>query len=505
MVLFSLAIGGHLRFIFFPRVQSEVARATLTMPPGTPFETTASAIQRIAVVADALREEYIDPATGESVILDIMSTVGSQGGEGAAQSHVGVVAFEIVKPEDRTVDVTSSELVREWRQRIGRIPGAKELSFRAEIGQGGEPINVQLSGPDFEDLRSVANGVKERLRGYPAVFDIADNFEDGKEEIKLRIRPAAELLGLSLDDLARQVRQAFYGFEIQRIQRGRDEVRVFVRYPEPERRKLETLESMRIRTPGGVEVPFSEVAIADYGRGFSEIRRVDRSRTINITADVNKETADVEAIKRDLLAHLDLQVNSYPQVRYSLEGEAREQRESFRSIGMGILFVLFIIYSLLAIPFRSYLQPLIVMSVIPFGIAGAMLGHIIMGMSLTIMSIMGMLALGGVVVNDSLVLVDYINRLRREGVEVGDAVYRAGLARLRPVLLTSLTTFAGLTPLLLEKSTQAQFLIPMAVSLGFGILFATVITLLLIPVNYLVLEDLRRWAGLAAVQPVEQA
>ena len=504
IVLFSLAIGGHLRFIFFPRVQSEVARATLTMPPGTPFETTALAVDRIAAVADELRDKYVDPATGESVIMDIMATVGSQGGESGAQSNVGLVAFEIVKPEDRTVEVTSSELVREWRQQIGPIPGAKELNFRAEIGQGGDPVDVQLSGPNFEDLRSLAEKVKGRLRSYPAVFDIADNFEDGKEEIKLRIKPAAELLGLTLDDLARQVRQAFYGFEIQRIQRGRDEVRVFVRYPEPERRKLETLENMRIRTPSGVEVPFAEVAIADFGRGFSEIRRVDRSRTINITADINKETADVEAIKRDLLGYLDQQVSSYPGVRYSLEGEAREQRESFRSIGFGIIFVLFIIYSLLAIPFRSYLQPLIVMSVIPFGIAGAMLGHIIMGMSLTIMSIMGMLALGGVVVNDSLVLVDYINRLRREGVEMRDAVYRAGLARLRPVLLTSLTTFAGLTPLLLEKSTQAQFLIPMAVSLGFGILFATVITLVLIPVLYLLLEDVRRWIGLGARRPVEQ-
>ncbi len=504
IVLFSLAIGGHLRFIFFPRVQSEVARASLTMPPGTPFETTALAVDRIAAAADGLRDKYVDPATGESVIMDIMATVGSQGGESGAQSNVGLVAFEIVKPEDRTVEVTSSELVREWRQQIGPIAGAKELNFRAEIGQGGDPIDVQLSGPDFEDLRSLADNIKTRLRSYPAVFDIADNFEDGKEEIKLRIKPAAELLGLTLDDLARQVRQAFYGFEVQRIQRGRDEVRVFVRYPEPERRTLGTLESMRIRTPSGVEVPFAEVAIADFGRGFSEIRRVDRSRTINITADLNKETADVEAIKRDVLAYLDEQVSAYPGVRYSLEGEAREQRESFRSIGFGIIFVLFIIYSLLAIPFRSYLQPLIVMSVIPFGIAGAMLGHIIMGMSLTIMSIMGMLALGGVVVNDSLVLVDYVNRLRREGVDMREAVYRAGVARLRPVLLTSLTTFAGLTPLLLEKSTQAQFLIPMAVSLGFGILFATVITLVLIPVLYLLLEDVRRWIGLGGRRPVEQ-
>jgi len=504
IVLLSVAFGGHLRFIFFPRVQSEVARATLTMPPGTPFETTSAAIDRIARVAESMRDKYVDPATGESVIMDVMATVGSQGGEGAAQSNIGQVAFEIVKPEERKVEVTSSELVTEWRKRIGPVPGAKELNFRAEIGQGGAPIDVQLSGPNFDDMRTVAQSVKERLRGYPGVFDIADNFEDGKEEIKLRLQPAAELLGLTLDDLARQVREAFYGFEVQRIQRGRDEVRVFVRYPERERRKLETLETMRIRTPAGAEVPFSEVANAEFGRGFAEIRRVDRARTINVTADVNKESADVEAIKRDLTEHLGRMVAAYPRVQYSLEGEAREQRESFASIGIGILFVLFVIYALLAIPFQSYLQPLIVMSVIPFGIAGAMLGHMLMGMSLTIMSIMGMLALGGVVVNDSLVLVDFVNRARREGKPLAEAVYASGMTRLRPVLLTSLTTFAGLTPLLLEKSTQAQFLIPMAVSLGFGVLFATVITLLLVPVNYLILEDLRRWLGFGTARTVHQ-
>ena len=334
--------------------------------------------------------------------------------------------------------------------------------------------------------------MRSRLATYPGVFDITDSFEGGKEEIKLKMRPQAELLGITLDDLARQVRHAFYGFEVQRIQRGREEVRVFVRYPESERRSLESLDSMRIRTPSGVEVPFSEVAVADYGRGFSQIRRVDRNRTINVTADFNKEVTDIEAIKRDLTEYLSTATPAYAGVAFTLEGEAREQRESFGSLRVGILFVLFMIYALLAIPFRSYRQPLIVMSVIPFGVAGAMLGHIMMGMSLTIMSLMGMLALSGVVVNDSLVLVDYVNRRRREGMALHEAVAKAGVARLRPVLLTSLTTFAGLTPLIFEKSTQAQFLIPMAVSLGFGILFATAITLLLIPINYLILEDARR-------------
>jgi multidrug efflux pump subunit AcrB len=399
--------------------------------------------------------------------------------------------FEITPPEERTLDVTSSDLVREWRRGIGQIAGAKELSFRAEIGMGGSPLDVQITGPDFPALRTLSSQVRERLETYPGVYDITDSFEDGKEEIRLQIRPEAELLGITLEDLARQVRHAFFGFEVQRIQRGREEVRVYVRYPESERRSLESLDSMRIRTPDGAEVPFADVAYAEYGRGFSQIRRVDRNRTINVTADVNKETADVEAIKRDLNEFLSTEVRRYAGVSFSLEGEAREQRESFGSLGYGLMFVLFAIYCLLAIPFRSYLQPLIVMSVIPFGAAGAMLGHMIMGMSLTIMSLMGMLALTGVVVNDSLVLVDYINRRRAEGMALMEAVASAGVARLRPVLLTSLTTFAGLTPLIFEKSTQAQFLIPMAVSLGFGILFATFITLVLVPLNYLVLEDLR--------------
>jgi len=487
IVLFSLTIGGHLRFIFFPRIQAETATASLQMPPGTPFEVTDAAISRISAAAQGLREKYVDPETGHSVVQHILASTG-----GPNTPHVGRVQFEIQPPEERTVEVTSSDLVKEWRQAIGQIPGAKEISFRAEIGMGGRPIDVQLSGPEFTSLRTLTSEVRSRLATYPGVFDITDSFEGGKEEIKLKMRPQAELLGITLDDLARQVRHAFYGFEVQRIQRGREEVRVFVRYPESERRSLESLDSMRIRAPSGVEVPFSEVAVAEYGRGFSQIRRVDRNRTINVTADFNKEVTDIEAIKRDLTEYLSSAVPVYPGVSFTLEGEAREQRESFGSLRVGILFVLFMIYALLAIPFRSYLQPLIVMSVIPFGVAGAMLGHIMMGMSLTIMSLMGMLALSGVVVNDSLVLVDYVNRRRREGMGLHEAVAKAGVARLRPVLLTSLTTFAGLTPLIFEKSTQAQFLIPMAVSLGFGILFATAITLLLIPINYLILEDARR-------------
>ena len=248
---------------------------------------------------------------------------------------------------------------------------------------------------------------------------------------------------------------------------------------------------MRIQTANGVDVPFSEVAVATMGRGFSTIKRVDRRRTLNITADADKENTDLEGIKKELNADLPEMLEAFPGVTFSLEGEAREQRDSFGSLRTGIFFVLAVIYALLAIPLRSYAQPIMVMLVIPFGVVGGILGHVIMGMNLSIMSYMGMLALSGVVINDSLVLVDYVNKRRADGQTIFDAVRNAGVARFRAILLTSLTTFFGLMPLIFEKSTQAQFLIPMAVSLGFGILFATMVTLVLIPANYMILEDLK--------------
>ena len=334
--------------------------------------------------------------------------------------------------------------------------------------------------------------MKARLLQYPDLFDISDTFENGKPELKMKIKPEAELLGLTMTDLARQARQSFFGSEAQRIQRGREDVRVMVRYPLRERSSLSNLESMRVRTPTGQEVPFSAVANMEQGRSFSTITRIDRNRTIRVTADANKEETNLQVIQEDVLKFMPAIVSKYNGMNFSLEGEAREQRESFGSVWLGSVFVLFAIYSLLAIPFKSYIQPLIVMSVIPFGLGGAIIGHLIMGHNLSMMSVLGMLALSGVVVNDSLVLVDYINRKRREGIDLMEAVRNAGVARFRAIMLTSITTFAGLVPILWEKSTQAQFLIPMAISLGWGILFATFITLLLVPINYLLLEDLQR-------------
>lgn len=490
IILLSLIASGRVAFTFFPRTQSDTARGSLTMPVGTPFATTQKQVMKMAKAAETLQQKYIDPETEKSIITSIFSSVGSTGGASNPQSHLGRVMFQIVPPEIRTLEVSSQQLAREWRQLIGAIPGAEKVSFIGHIRHGGMPLDIELKGQDFALLSDLSEQIQAYLMGYPGVFDISDNHEAGKEELQLSIKPEAELLGLTLDDLATQVQQAFLGQEAQRIQRGRDDVRIVVRYPADERHSVANLKDMHIRTPSGLEVPFADVAVIKVERSAAAIHRTDRFRTLNVTADINKKTVRLEVLKRDLKAWLKQTVSEHPGVQYSLKGEAQDQSESFASVVSGALLALVGIYAMLAIPFRSYSQPLIVMSAIPFGLLGAVVGHLLLGINLTINSILGMVALIGIVVNDSLVLVDFINRRKLAGENIDDAVTHAGAARFRPIMLTSLTTFAGLLPLMFEKNVQAQFLIPMAVSLGFGILFATFITLLLIPINYMILEDL---------------
>lgn len=486
IVIVSLIMSGWTKFIFFPRIPSETVRAGITMPVGTPFDVTNGFVVDMAGKAEELQNKYREGETGESVIINILA---SSGGRGGAAS--GSVRFEITPPEQRESSITSRQLVQEWRQMIGVIPGAESVTYRAEIGRSSDPIDVQLSATSLVVLKEVSNKVKEHLSTYPTVFEIADTLSDGKEELRIELTKQGKALGLTRVEVSRQVRSAFFGSEVQRIQRGRDDVRVMVRLPKEERSAIADLENILISTPLGGNVPLSHVAILIPDQSPANIKRIDLYRTVNVTADVEKTNTNMTVLQSDLKAYLDDLVLQYPGVGHSLEGEAKEQRESFGSLGWALVFVFFIIYALLAIPFKSYLQPIIVMSVIPFGLIGAVMGHWVMGMELTIMSLLGMLALIGVVVNDSLVLVDYINKKRAQGNDLMNAVLTAGAARFRPVMLTSLTTFIGLMPLLFEKSTQAQFLIPMAVSLGFGILFATFITLLLIPVNYMLVERLK--------------
>jgi len=322
------------------------------------------------------------------------------------------------------------------------------------------------------------------------VFDVADSFLPGKEEMQLKLKPAARSLGLTLNDLAQQVRHAFYGAEALRFQRDQDEVKVMVLFPEAERKSLGNVEAMRIRAPDGTEVPFNQVAEVRMEQGYASIQRAQRRRVIKVTADVDETVTNANEVRMDLeervLSRLKL---DYPSLRYAMEGEGKEQKESMADVNRGFIIALFAIYALLAIPFKSFTRPLVVMSAIPFGLVGAVAGHLIMGHNLSLLSLFGIVGLAGVVVNDSLVLIDATTRLRNEGSTAHDAITRAGALRFRAIILTSLTTFAGLSPMLLERSLQAQFLIPMAISLGFGVLFATGITLLLVPALYMILED----------------
>jgi multidrug efflux pump subunit AcrB len=488
-IILTMITSGWTKFIFFPRIPSETVRVNLTLPTGTPFEVTNKYVIDMSEKAQQLQDKYRDPNTGESVILNILATTGGRGGA----SNSGAVRFEITPAEQRESDIGSRELASEWRDLIGVIPGAESLTFRAEIGRSSDPIDVQLSGTSLTILQDVADNIKNRLATYPTVFDIADSMSDGKEELRIELTQQGLALGLNRVNVAGQVRNSFFGSQVQRIQRGRDDVRVMVRLPIDERRSVADLQNILINTPDGGSVPLSHVATLTAGQSPSTINRIDRYRTLNVTADIEKNNTNMTVLQADLAQYLDELMQQYPGVDYKLEGEAKEQRESFGSLAWALVFVFFIIYALLAIPFKSYLQPIIVMSVIPFGMIGAVVGHWIMGMDLTIMSLLGMLALIGVVVNDSLVLVDFINKKRSEGGDLIEAVKLAGASRFRPVMLTSLTTFIGLMPLLFEKATQAQFLIPMAVSLGFGIIFATFITLLLVPVNYMLMERFQGW------------
>ena len=484
MALALLAIAalqsGWMQFIFFPRIESELARATLAMPQGTPAATMELYTQRMVSSADQLRQKYSEG--NKSVITNILASVNDNNAR---------VLFEILPVEDRFIEIGSRQIVGEWRRLIGVIPGAEELNFRAEIGRGGSPIDVQLSGKDNEQLLAVAEQVRAWLMRYPGVFDIEDSYSDGKEEMRIHLKPTALALGLSVEDIARKLRQAFEGIEMQSFVRAGLEYTAVLRYPEAERNSLVAVRQLSISTNNGERVPMSELVDFSIERGPASIYRTDLQRTLSIRADINKQQVNDVVLKQELAELLDGLTGSNS-VAYTLEGEERERRESFDSLRTGALFAFLMIFTLLAIPLRSYVQPIIVISAVPVALIGAVIGHFIMGYPLTIFSLVGMLALSGVAVNDSLVLVDFINRNRNKGLDHRQAAVRAASSRFRAILLTSLTTFFGLLPLMFAQSTQAQFLIPMAISLGYGILFATLVTLILVPINYMILQDIKR-------------
>jgi multidrug efflux pump subunit AcrB len=468
VLIISLGIiaGGYVAFVFFPKGESDWIVAEIVYPLGTPFQLTEDTVTHLENESFKLNKLYPEfTAENGNLVINAFSIVGAiprrDWKPPEFGGHVGEVWLELASSETRP-NISTHTTLAKWRQLIGEIPGIERLQFATlEGGPAGNPIEIQLRGQDFDQLELAAVELKTEIATYPGTFDITDNFKPGKQEKKIRVKEGARSIGITMRDLARQVRQAFYGDEALRIQRGRDDVKVMVRYSDKERRSIAGIEDMRIRTMDGQEIPIEEVADITPGRSYSVVNRVDRKRTISVLSDLDEDIANASVIVADLKANfLPGLVERYPGITFALEGQEKRTRESLDSIKSGYFLAMMGIFLLLASQFRSYIQPVIIMMAIPFGLIGAILGHLILGKEFTIVSIFGIVALSGIVVNDSLILIDFINRAVRNGMDVEKAVIESGRARFRPVLLTSVTTVAGLFPLLLERSFQAQFLVP---------------------------------------------
>jgi multidrug efflux pump subunit AcrB len=460
------------------------------MPVGTPVAETQRIADQIAAVAQSIIDGLYEEVGAMSML--------EAGPEGVLQnegSHYATVMAYLIDAGSR--GLTTQQFVQRWRQEMGEIPGAESLTFAYEVGvEPGKPIDIQLIHDDVATLEAAAQRLAAEIASYSGLSDIDSGVTKGKDQLDFRLTDAALAQGLTEFELARQVRAAFFGAEAVRQQRGRDEIRVYVRLPIEDRRSLYNVEELIVRTPMGGEMPLSQAAIIDRGQAYTVIRRSDGRRNISVTADVTDEDANANDINAQIRQReLPQLLADIPGLAYSLGGEQERQAETMGALGLGFALAMIVMFSMLAIVFRSYTQPILVMSPIPFGMVGAVWGHVLMGFSLSLMSMMGLIALSGVVVNDSLLLIVSMNRFRDEGMSQWEAAMAGGTRRFRPILLTSLTTFFGLASMILETSVQARFLVPMAVSLGFGILVATMITLLIVPCAYLILEDARRNAG----------
>ena len=500
IVMGGMIASGRIVFQFFPSVEGNRLYAALVMPEGTPVEVTQQAAMRLERSAEELRRRLDEGrAAGDSAFRHMMTSVGMRVGRGSlesgsgGESNVAEVLVEL-RPTEERGGMSSGDAAALWRELTGPIPDALELSFTAEAFSAGKPLDLELRGRDVEQLGRAAAELREAIASYDGVFDVSDTYRSGKLEMRLAIRPEAELLGLSQRDMGRQVRQAFYGEEAQRVQRGRDDVRVMVRLPRSERESLGDFENLRIRTADGSEVPSTSVAEAELGRGYSAIRRIDGQRVISVRGDVDRDVVEPERVLSTIAStELPRLAARYPGISFALSGEAEERAEAMQSLATTTLLALLVIYALLAVPLHSYLQPLVIMSAIPFGVIGALLGHFIMGQPLMFFSLLGMVALSGVVVNASLVLVDHVNQQRRGGVGAREAMLNAVAVRFRPILLTSATTSLGLAPLMITADVSTTMFVPLAISLSFGVAFATVVTLFIVPALYLVLEDVTVW------------
>ena len=484
MLLLTIGVvaGGKVRLVIAPEVQGEFIQVSLKMTEGTPQRRTLEAIQEITHALEEVDSDYRAANNGQPLLRHQFAY---------SQSLIeGFMLSELVLAEDRTL--STQEVMRLWRDRTGTIPGAEVLSFYSDDGPSfGSDISFDLAHPNWQTLQQASRELEDKLKEYYGLYDVQSSVSSISDEFHLDIKPEAESLGITRFDLGSQVRHAFYGAEAQRIQRGTHEIKVMVRYPREDRRTTASLDSMFIRTPGGDPVPFNSVATVDVKPGFNQTTRIDFQRAVEVTAEAETDKVEPGRIKAELeTTFLPELQQKYPGLTFASSGMSEEEEKLATSMAVGFLLALFGIYSLLAIPTRSYFQPLIIMGVIPFGIIGAVLGHMITGYAVSMMSMMGIIALSGVVVNDSLIMVDYVNRAVKDGMPRAQAAVLAGTRRFRAIVLTSLTTFCALIPMLTERSTQAKVIIPMAVSLAFGIVFATIITLLLVPSLYVILDDL---------------
>ncbi len=490
----GMVASGAVKFSYMPKVESDVINASLRMPFGTPPEVTHEVSQRLVHIA---REIIAENGGEEAINRGIYASVGSGGeslgprGGGGSGGHIASVAVNLVPSSER--DITAAEFASQWRQRMGEVAGAELLTFKFSTGpSAGSPISVQLTHSNVATLEAAAERLAEHLHSFDGVTDIDSGVSLGKEQLDIELTTEGRSTGLTEENLARQLRAAFYGAEAVRQQRGRDEVRVYVRRPERERSSEFFLEQMMVRTPDGGEMPLALAATVTRGRAYTSISRINSRRVITVTADVDEDVAEAGAVSAAMAANFIPQLMAdVPGLSYSFSGEQEDRADTGKAIKSGMQIALFAMFALMAVAFRSYVQPIIVMAAIPFGIVGAVLGHSLMGYAVSMLSMFGMVALSGVVVNDSLLLVTSINEMRASGMSINDAIVAGGMRRFRPIILTSLTTFLGLAPMVLETSVQARFLIPMALSLGFGVLFATVITLVIVPALYRAVEDMR--------------
>jgi multidrug efflux pump subunit AcrB len=476
--------SGRMGFSMSTTVESDYARATATLPFGTPIEQTETIADRLVKGAQAVLEESGHPELVEGIFADT----------GRGGSHSTTVTVYLADPEVRDKILGTEAFVQAWREKVGDLPGVRFIRYASDSGGpgSGPALEIELRHENIQTLEQASQALAVELDNYPLVQDIDDGVEQGKTQFDFTLKPEAISLGLTANDIGQQVRSAFEGTEVLRQQRGRNEVKVKVRLPAAERDRLYNFENFILRTADGGEVMLSDAVNIDVGTSYTTINRRNGMRTLTLTADVRPKSKAGEVMTKLDNDYFPKLQEQFPGLDYSYEGRQADSRESIESMFITIPLVLLAIYALLAIPFKSYAQPLIVMVSIPFGIIGAIIGHLLLGYEMTMFGVIGMLALSGVVVNDALVLISFANDRRAHFDNAHDAVVSAGIQRFRPILLTTLTTFGGLTPMILETSRQAKFLIPMAISLGFGILFATLIALLLVPCLYMVIDDCSR-------------